>query len=333
MKYFKIKNETTFERMYKIVTIFGIDFKFTTRGNDIKFLLKQNQKLMAYTKQLKYFLDSCCDITQCKKAKGNLRTIQNARKKGLQILIKILEENNIAYWIDAGSLLGAYRHKGAIPWDDDVDIATDRYNYNKMQELLPKIFENTDFEIDQGRDETGYYTKLYYKSFELLDIFVYDYCNIDIPQEVLYKRWLKGRKKFYRKHKVANLRNGKVKIKDLMQPMFEIYNKCKLIDSESNNNKVWLFKGFDAATLNKNRNIFLVDKIFPLQRIQFEDIEVFAPNDIMHYLTNVNTGKYGDIMSFPPLTVTHIYFDEKYEGKYDIEFIEQIEKELDAFIK
>jgi len=58
----------------------------------------------------------------------------------LKILVESLEQHNVKYYLDFGSLIGAVRDNGLIPWDDDIDISLfDESDYNKVPDVLNDI--------------------------------------------------------------------------------------------------------------------------------------------------------------------------------------------------
>lgn len=68
----------------------------------------------------------------------NLRSCQLKQLSILEEIDKICKRHNIEYWLDGGSLLGAIRHGGFIPWDDDIDIAMSLEDEKRFEQIAPK---------------------------------------------------------------------------------------------------------------------------------------------------------------------------------------------------
>ena len=68
--------------------------------------------------------------------KDELAAVHEANLKILKEIDRICRKYGISYLIDSGTLLGAVRHQGFIPWDDDADVSFTRENYEKFAKVV-----------------------------------------------------------------------------------------------------------------------------------------------------------------------------------------------------
>lgn len=86
---------------------------------------------------------------------SELRNLQHKLMEVMMILDKICIENNIQYMLTGGNVLGAIRHGGFIPWDDDIDIALLETDYKRLIKIL-RNYKSDKYILQEHRSDPDY---------------------------------------------------------------------------------------------------------------------------------------------------------------------------------
>lgn len=121
---------------------------------------------------------------------NDLRKLQMTQLEMLKILNKICEKHDIKLFLNGGTMLGAVRHQGFIPWDDDLDVMLTRKDFDKLEKVirneLPKEYyyqsiddKNCGFIFSKIRKNNTLCIEKYAEDIDMhhgiwIDIFVYD---------------------------------------------------------------------------------------------------------------------------------------------------------------
>ena len=125
------------------------------------------------------------------KASGNLRGFQSVSYYILSRLKDICDEHGLQFFLSGGTLLGAVRHHGFIPWDDDVDVYMLRSDYQKLKQVLKDDKELTlqrYYKYSALDGKAGYIIKIKLRESELffVDIFPNDLISSQLPADELW---------------------------------------------------------------------------------------------------------------------------------------------------
>lgn len=252
------------------------------------------------------------------KFNGTLRDIQLLYVELLRFVDNVCKKHEINYWLDGGTLLGAVRHGGFIPWDDDVDLTMLRKDYNKLLEVLPlEISKHDYFKENCGLTLLIEGQKNYFSDFKS----VYDvdnkegYLNDD-NFSFLQIAWLKPYVKidffpkdfletekisFFKKNYVSNKYKFNQKVKKGEYLFFKKLNEFNDKFGFVLNETPQFADSFDVIPLAPVR-IFETSKTFPLNKISFEGYEFNCPNDVDYYLSLIYGKNFRDL---PKVIETH----------------------------
>ncbi|WP_296848060.1 LicD family protein [uncultured Methanobrevibacter sp.] len=230
----------------------------------------------------------------------NLRTLS---LELLDFFDNICKKYDIAYWLDFGTLLGAVRHKGFIPWDDDLDMGMMRKDFELYREVINKeiCYHGLDDVLTANliriprKTAIIAFVQLFYKpsfikkSMAALDVFPYDF--IEKPNPELVANFKQEKLDFH--VKLYNGLNNHCAVEENMIKMNSSYSK-----------KEYIIPGVDNARGFADTYKFAVfksNKVFPLILMDFYDKKYPCPREYDYHLKKI----YGNYFDMPKLIRNH----------------------------
>ena len=254
-----------------------------------------------------------------------MNPLQAKQLEILKAFIRVCDKHNLTYFLVYGTALGAIRHKGFIPWDDDIDVAMPRKDYEEYIKLQSE-YEGTPYFIQTYKSDPCYiynYAKLRDSSTTFIEnpfknhrinhgVFI-DIFPVDGMSRTMGDRQKIGKKnkfvwrQFYfiylpalrrKVHKRTFFKDILLNIVAGLTYVFDIaHYRNKRVERFVNKvpfdeaAMAGIMFGFTWRINCMDANLFRETTLVP-----FEDIMVKVPKDYDTYLKNL----YGDYMKFPP---------------------------------
>lgn len=267
--------------------------------------------------------------------KNVLRKLQLTQVEILKDVDVFCKENNITYFISYGTALGAVRHGGFIPWDDDIDICMPRKDYERF-EMLAKKGMGDKYDILNITDTPGYIsafvkvskkgtrfveatnTNEEYEQGIFMDVFPYDYAssNEEERKKDFQKAWILARICMLceigdpiipqnivgLKRTIAQIGCKAVHIflKLIGLDKKKVYKKYLKHVTKYNDVEGMVYMA-DYSEIIPERTTMKEEELFPVCSIEFEGMTFECPKNIDSYLKKV----YGNYMKLPSVEERH----------------------------
>ena len=261
-----------------------------------------------------------------------IREVQMVELDILNKFADICEANGLRYFLDSGTLLGAVRHKGFIPWDDDIDVGMPREDYDKFLEIAEGLLgdqyfvqtretdKNAPFSFGKVRKTDTLFVEWNKRNIDMhhgiyIDIFPYDVMPLEGKAEYV-KECRKLNKLFYLKMIPDRSCQPQKSLKWLVAAAGKrvVYYLLKLVSTKSLDKKMeetftrYKGKTTDVYSWPTGEEVsyrchsffedveFPASMLFPPSKVTFEGREFNGPHDIDGFLKTF----YNDYMQLPP---------------------------------
>ena len=303
----KIADDADLKKIEKELIIIQTEIDKVKRK---RFFVKRYHKVLyRYYKKMLDLIFANIDITKLKPSQEKkyrqfqLRTVEFCKQ-----MTDFLEEQGIEYFISSGTLIGAMRHKGFVPWDDDFDTGVLRKDYERLKKILKENFTEIDNSkvsvskknrlkiIDKAlRKSNG--QVLFFRGIEYIQLYKGKNINDCVSMDIFSHD-------YYRDE--YTIKEHLEYIKYLRNKRTDIDNFPKIIeflDNERKNNpnivekSNTIYYGIDnlGGYIVNPTEFMKEDTIYPRKKMIFEGYEFFAPHSPEGY-TEI---QYKNFMSFP----------------------------------
>lgn len=253
-----------------------------------------------------------------------LEIIQKIEKKALEVIIEICNHLNIEYFLIGGTTLGAIRHGGFIPWDDDIDLGMTRENYLRFLNEAPAFLPQGYFLQTPYNEKNNPY---FYSKLRIDGTSFVEYCNhrvkmhhgiyVDIfPFDEVPDDDHANLKQFNNVQKLVRIftlrQSPDVSMKPttFLQIIKSFVRKiahyfvqiipykflCNKLEKEFTKYNGTQQSSFACLNFPKRKTEYIKKRdLYPLKKWKFDDVSVYIPNNYDAYLKT----HYGDYMKLP----------------------------------